>query len=258
MRRNSWSSLQNNLLNTSISIEIYIWQINLKTIKMTDNFENYKLFLRLYDILPELNRSVMSDRYYVVELIRRGKDNPTTRAANYHFKNYYIYSMQDLDKYADEIKKLCDTFNLRAYASVNCKYMTQVAHETLAEGARRLAAGDCKKFYNIFESCSGKFRDNKNKLWVVDVDKTDCTFEDLLKLQRYINNMPSRHDSNVVYSMPTRSGIHLICRPFDRKKFKNGFMEYLGDVFKEIPTIQTNHLTLLYENLDNDEQKTES
>lgn len=223
---------------------------------MTDNFECYKLFLRMYDTFPELNSSVMSDKYYVVELIRRGKDNPTTRATNYHFKNYYIYSIQDLDKYADEIKKLCDTFNLRAYASVNYKSMTKVAHEALAEGARRLAAGDCKKFYNIFESCSGKFRDNKNKLWVVDVDKTDYTFEDFLKLQRYINNMPSTYVSNVVYSMPTRSGRHLICRPFDRKKFKDGFMEYLGGVFEEVPVIQTNHLTLLYENLDNGGQKT--
>ena len=224
---------------------------------MTDNFEYYKFFLRTYDTFPENNSSVMPDKYYVVELIRRGKDNPTTKAADYHFKNYYIYSMQDLDKHTDEIKKLCDTFNLRAYASVNYKSMTQVAHEALAEGARRLAAGDCKKFYNIFESCSGKFRDNKNKLWVIDVDTKNYTSKDFSKLCEYINSMPSKNVHNVMYSIPTRSGVHLICRPFDRKKFKDGFMEHLGDVFKEVPTIQTNHLTLLYENLDNSKQKTE-
>lgn len=216
---------------------------------MTDNFENYKSFIRLYDTFSEKNSSVISDKYYVVELIRRGKDNPTLNAANYHFKNYYIYSIQDLDKYTAEIKKLCDTLNLRAYASVNYKLMAQVAHEALAEGARRLAAGDCKRFYNIFESCSGKFRDKKNKAWVMDVDTKDYTSKSLARLCEYINNMPSKYTCNVMCSIPTRSGIHLICRPFDRKKFKAGFMDCLGDVFNEIPTIQTNHLTLLYENL---------
>ena len=54
---------------------------------MTDNFKTYRDYIDEQfksSILPE------NDTYFVVELMRRGKDNPDMPAANYHFKNYYI------------------------------------------------------------------------------------------------------------------------------------------------------------------------
>lgn len=210
---------------------------------MTDNFERYRELIKLCGDLPESNVNGTLDKYYVIELMRRGKDNPDMAAANYHFKNYYIYSWHDLEKYEPEIKKVCTLLNLRAYGSVNYKLMSQVALDTLAESARRVALHDYKKFYSIFESASGKFVDKGNNLWVVDVDNVNEKTP-IGILTGYIDNMQSGYDKNVVFTMPTKSGIHLITRPFNLAEFNRGWNKALIEV-----DVKKNHLTLIYENL---------
>ena len=215
---------------------------------MTDNFNRYREFITLMGGLPDVNEKGNLDKYYVIELMRRGKDNPDMPAANYHFRNYYIYSWKDLNRYEQEIKNICNLLNLRAYCSVNYKLMSQVALDTLAESARRIAAHDYKKFYNIFESCSGKFVDSKNNLWVIDIDNVNIDkHEDACKIaeiSRLINNMESGYSENVVYYMPTKSGMHIITHPFNLQHFNE---EYDNET---LPLdIKKNHLTLLYEDL---------
>ena len=215
---------------------------------MTDNFNRYREFITLMGGLPDVNEKGNLDKYYVIELMRRGKDNPDMPAANYHFRNYYIYSWRDLNRYEEEIKNICNLLNLRAYCSVNYKLMSQVALDTLAEFARRIAAHDYKKFYNIFESCSGKFVDSKNNLWVIDIDNVNIDkHEDACKIaeiSRLINNMESGYSENVVYYMPTKSGMHIITHPFNLQHFNE---EYDNET---LPLdIKKNHLTLLYEDL---------
>ena len=210
---------------------------------MTDNFKNYKDYINIMGGLPETNEKGNLDKYYVIELMRRGKDNPDMPAANYHFKNYYIYSWRDLNKYENEIKNICDLLRLRAYASVNYKLMSQVALDTLAESARRIAAHDYKKFYNIFESCSGKFVDHKNNIWIVDIDKEDLDMVDIIK--DFINKCKPLKIEKIIFEMPTKSGLHLITKAFDLQDFNNKCIEK----FNKKIDIKENHLTLLYENL---------
>lgn len=215
---------------------------------MTDNFKNYRDFINLCGGLPDNNEKGNLDKYYVIELMRRGKDNPDMPAANYHFKNYYIYSWKDLDKYEAEIKDICTLLRLRAYCSVNYKSMAQVALDAMAESARRLAAHDYKKFYNIFESCSGKYVDKSNNVWIIDIDNINLSDEkDLCNvniLSGFINNMESGHKVNVIYTMPTKSGVHLMTHPFNLQRFNQEWNKALLSV-----DIKKNHLTLLYENL---------
>ena len=216
---------------------------------MTDNFANYIELIKLNGGLPEVNTKGNLDKYYVIELIRRGKDNPDTPAANYHFRNYYIYSWADLKKFEKEIKEICKLFRLRAYCSVNYKLMSQVSLDTLAECARRIAAHDFKKFYSIFETCSSKYSDRANNLWVVDVDEPQMGIME--SLTDYINSMKSQFDRNVIFQMPTKSGVHLICKPFNLYDFNNSFHDFAKGIGKdiEIPDVKKNHLTLLYEDL---------
>lgn len=89
---------------------------------MTDNFKLYRDFIAEKFAKTTL---LTIDSYFVVELMRRGKDNPDMPAVNYHFKNYYIRKPEDLDKYENEIKTLCEVLRLRAYASVNIKSFKQ-------------------------------------------------------------------------------------------------------------------------------------
>lgn len=209
---------------------------------MTDNFQNYKDYIIKMGGLPENNEKGNLDKYYVIELMRRGKDNPDMPAANYHFKNYYIYSWKDLNKYEDEIKNICNLLRLRAYASVNYKLMSQVALDTLAESARRIAAHDYKKFYNIFESCSGKFVDHKNNIWIVDIDKEDLDMVDIIK--NFINECEPKTEK-IIFEIPTKSGLHLITKAFNLQDFNGKCITYM----EKIIDVKKNHLTLLYENL---------
>lgn len=208
---------------------------------MTDNFNAYKQFITekwSYSDLPE------GDSYFVVELIRRGKDNPNLPAANYHFKNYYIRKPKDLDKYEQEIKSLCEMLHLRAYASVNIKSFKQVSLNTMAELARRIAKNDYRKNYAVFESCSGQYCHSKDKQWVVDLD--DCKLHSKYPetIKELINYCKPGGDK-IVTEFPTKSGVHIITLPFDRQQFIELCEVY--DV-KDVD-IKKNHLTLLYENL---------
>ena len=208
---------------------------------MTDNFNAYKQFITekwSYTNLPE------GDSYFVVELIRRGKDNPDNPAANYHFKNYYLRKPEDLDKYEQEIKSLCDTLRLRAYASVNIKSFKQVSLDTMAELAKRIASNDYRKNYAVFESCSGQYCHSGDKQWVVDLDNFKLHDEYPETVKELINYCKPDGDK-IVTEFPTKSGVHIITLPFDRQQFTKLCNAYDIDNVD----IKKNHLTLLYENL---------
>lgn len=210
---------------------------------MTNNFDLYKEFISekfANTTLPE------DDSYFVIELMRRGKDNPDLPAANYHFKNYYIRKPEDLDKYKQEIIHLCCMFRMRAYASVNIKSFKQVSLDTMAELARRIANNDYKKNYAVFESCSGQYCHSGDKQWVVDLDDCKIGDEYVYVIEDYIRNCEPVGVDKIITRIPTRSGVHLITKPFNRKQFIDR-CKYLR--FGETPDIKKNHLTLLYENL---------
>jgi len=212
---------------------------------MTDNFDHYKKLITINGGLPKTNKKGNLDLFYVIELIRRGKDNPDMPAANYHFKSYHIFSWADYEKYEQEIKDICTLLHCRAYASVNYKLMSQIALDTIAEETRRIAAHDYKRFNHIFESCCGKFVDKGNNLWIVDFDnmKAKDISEELVNL---IDKAWSEYESNLLYIMPTKSGFHFITHPFNRMYFEAEYKRRIGG---EMPDIKQNHVTLLYENL---------
>ena len=208
---------------------------------MTDNFERFRPFMQL----PEEEGG---DAYYVIELVRRGKDCPDLPAANYHFKNYYINTLKKYDGVQEEIRILCRTLRLRAYVSVNRKSFRQVTMNTIAEMSRRAALDDFRRPYAVFESCSGKFVDKDDKHWVVDVDDFVGynTQEHCETIRNFINDCQPYGDK-IELLLPTKSGMHLITKPFDINAF-NGCMGVFTDWIPR-PEIKKNHLTLLFEDL---------
>ena len=212
---------------------------------MTDNFTNFRSFMQL----PEIEGG---DTYYVIELVRRGKDCPDLPAANYHFKNYYIDTLAKYDKVQDEIRLLCRTLRLRAYVSVCRKSFRRVTMNTIAEMARRASINDFRRPYAIFESCSGKDAGTDDKHWVVDID--DCPFfmdesdaqPRWMHVREVINECAPEGDK-IEMVLPTRTGVHLITRPFNLEQF-NRLCKKDPEI-KEIPDIKKNHLTLLFEDL---------
>lgn len=216
---------------------------------MTNNFELYKEY-----ITHEFKQSVLEegDTYFVIELLRRGKDHSDKPAANYNFKNYYIRKPEDLDKYAEEIIGICNLLGLRAYASVNYKSFKQVTLNTIAELAHRVSYNDYNKSYAVFESCSGSYCNPKNKRWVIDIDNCDENNSEVQYVKNTINNSCLPVGDKVLYQFPTKTGIHLVTKPFNRTEFDNIMnkaVEVGNFIDIDIPEIKKNHLTLLYENI---------
>ena len=201
---------------------------------MTDNFKLIRQYL-IDNGIPQHNESNIL-KHYVVEIMSRVKDNADMPAANRHFKNYYFPCIDKFDRYEPEIKKVCDVLRMRAYVSVNYKMYDQVLMDTAAESAARAAAHNYGKPYSVYEHCSGKYVNRKDKKFVVDIDEEQMIFFD---------NIYDELKDKVVLVVPTRTGMHLVTTPFNTLAFENKCINRLGFA----PDIKKNHLTLLYENL---------
>lgn len=217
---------------------------------MIDNFKIIKDFIQSQ---WDGQFDSFTDAFYMVELIGRAKDNARIIAGNHKVKTYYIRTIEDIDKYENEIKLLCDTLQIRAYISVNHKSMKHVTLNTLAEYANRIAQDNFDKPYSLFDSCAAKYVERSEQLWIIDVDKDDVehysfsgpiTLGDLV--DHYIKIVEScEPKKKIVTVIPTKSGVHIITHPFNTVEFENKGPHW--KCMKDI--IKKNNSTLLYENI---------
>jgi len=216
---------------------------------MTDNFKPVREMIEMMGGLPDVNVSNTLDDFYTIEILRRGKDCPDLPAANYHFKTYHIYSWHDYEKYEQEIKTICDALRMRAYISVCRKKMTKVVPWVIAKMAERVANSDYKGVYGIFDSVASKSKLKGSNTWVIDVDD-DTLKDDEHAVDDTINvirGCESKYGNPIIKVLLTKSGVHIISRPFNLKTFDDAWEIKYPNIRK--PEIKKNHLTLLYENV---------
>ena len=193
--------------------------------------------------LPEkADKKKAEDLYFTIEIVKRAKDHKEIGSKNYHFKNYYITSIEKLDLYKDEIITLCDTFGMRAYISVNRKSFKKVALDTVAEMCRLMSNDDFRRPYRVFESCSGKYLEKEDKTWIVDIDADQIDNIGLFKY--WLTQLRPDHDT-IICELHSNSGIHLLTKPFNRNSFYRECM--VAGI--NTPDIKLNHLTALYANI---------
>lgn len=215
---------------------------------MTDNFTLIKDFIQSqwggqFDSFTNV--------FYMIDIIGRAKDN--SHIQSHKFKTYYIRTIEDLDKYENEIKLLCDTLQMRAYISINHKSMKHVTLNTMVEYANRIAQENFDKPYSVFDSCAAKYVERSEQLWIIDVDKEDAehyslnapmTVDDLV--DNYIKIVESCEPrKKIVTVIPTKSGKHIITHPFN-------IIEFGARAPRNKPIdafVKKNNNTLLYENI---------
>lgn len=212
---------------------------------MTDNFTIVKEFIQS-QWGGQFND--FTDAFYAVEIMGRKKDGAA--ADTHKFKTYFIKNIEDLDKYENEIKAVCDALKMRAYISVNSKSWRQVTLNTMAEYADRIAHGNFDKPQSVFESCTGKFVDRSAQLWIVDVDKEDADFhgmsiDELVAYYTEIIEKECAPRKQIVTVIPTKTGKHIICHPFNTVEFSN---KACGVTCTD-GLIKKNNFALLYENI---------
>lgn len=186
---------------------------------MTDNFELLKNFLRFDE----------EGTFYFVQIIKRRKDpgNEDMVTSDYVIKSYYVDNLDYFNRKREEIVKLCDTFNARAYINISRRSYKKVALETLKNIADCISSDRYASVGNCYNSACGV--DYIDKLKLLDVD------EDLLSHKKEIKDLVGQE--NIIIEVPTVSGVHVICKNFNPIKVLS---EYLKLV------ILKNGSTLLY------------
>ena len=191
---------------------------------MIDNFELIKPLLKF----PS------DDIYYHLQILRRGKDHPELPAANRVIKSYFICSLEGLDYVADEVKKLCEFFEARAYINLAPKSIKRTTLLQIKYLAQRAYEGDFKKIWKSWNTCAGEIKGEEPR-WVVDIDNPLEKMIYWWDIKKYINEECEPIGDKTIAIIPTKNGNHLITKPFNLQQFKEKYPDI--DVHKNNPTL---------------------
>lgn len=189
---------------------------------MIDNIEIYK---------EHILKFVNDGDFYYCNILLRKKDMNTDKGNHQSvrvIKDYCFYSIDDLDKRYKEIKKIAEIFKARVYLGVNRLNDAQVTIRMIKSLAERLESGNnnCR---NLWSSTVGTLSAQGEKRWVVDIDKEELFLKDEIK--EHIRSLEPDGDK-IICEIPTKSGIHLITKPFRVDKF-----QYTNDIQKLNPSV---------------------
>jgi hypothetical protein len=99
--------------------------------------------------------------------------------------------------------------------------------------ANKIEQGQYKSVKNSFSSCAGKYSSDKDKTWLIDVDKVDIDNYNLDNIINDINGyMPV--GEKVITKIPSKTGYHLLVKPFDLRIFSEKYPTL--EIKKDNPT----------------------
>lgn len=190
---------------------------------------------------------------YLVWLVMRNKDGNTQAKGNNRnrtIKSYYFLTKEQLEMRQEEIIKLCDLFNCRAYIGINKKPMNKVLFQlqnTLTDYMQQYFGGNefIPNIHALVDSSVMKCGTEGRRMWIVDIDTKDRS--QIEAIVRIINSCRSSFDCNVINELQTAHGVHLITHPFEIPQYEKLINENTD--IREFPEIKKEGLTLLYANL---------
>ena len=173
-----------------------------------------------FDLLaPFLKFPLVDDSFYVCEIIKRRKENPTLAVGTKLIDTFYLYD-GDLQRKKSLIKELCKSNGARAYLRLNVRSARAVALRTMKKLAELIEQGNYKATKRAYASAAGEVNSaGVDKTWIVDLDERHLPYQQTIEKIIY-----GLYENKIVQlppitKVPTVNGIHLICRPFDRMGF---------------------------------------
>lgn len=176
-------------------------------------------------VLPLL-KFESDDDFYYLQILQRKKENPQLGSNSRVIKNYYIASEEYLIKHYEEIKKLCEVFNARASIRLNKRSFEKVGFKAMTNLANTMMNKEYSFLKASYDRACGLGHNDKNKTWIVDIDKNEVIW-----LEQVLNAIvPCEPLGNkIVIQIPSKSGIHLITKPFNVEQFKKNFEQELKE-----------------------------
>ena len=193
-----------------------------------------------------------NDIYYHLQILKRKKDcEEHEKARNNNarcLKTYYIGSIEYLEKTFSEIQKFCKYHQARAYINLNSKSYIKTAFEMNSKVAERMKNKQFEYIYRCYESAAGTSDVNVGNIrWIVDIDEKDISPLMLSYIEYQcapfsnwmydVDNDIDVFNSKILAKIPTKSGWHLITKPFNLQQFKQQYSNI---------EVQKNNPTLLY------------
>ncbi len=178
--------------------------------------------------------------FYFLQILQRKKDHPEgtivgSNNSSRLIKAYYIYSIDQLNKYWKEIIMLCELFEARACINLNKRNSVDVSLRMLARLADNIRSNHPESSAVLFNTVCGEAHSEKDKKWIVDIDDVDFDFK---KMEIDLNYLePISYKSKIIEIIPSKNGFHLITSPFNRQEFNKKYPDI---------DVQTNNPTNLY------------
>jgi hypothetical protein len=197
---------------------------------MTNNFSKIK---ELLDFDNE-------NTFYFIQILQRRKENPNMKSGVRIIDNFYLYSVEDLDKLKDKIIETCEKYNARAYINVNKLNLERIALFAMKKTASLIIEKQYKALKNVYASVCGSHTSENSKRWVIDIDTDELKYKSVIV--DFINHLHSQNkktEYKIIAEIPSKTGLHIISNPFNLKFF-NDKMQELGikiNVHKNNPTI---------------------
>lgn len=199
-----------------------------------------------YDLITPMLDFQSEDDYYMLQVIKRRKENPDMEVGERVLRTVYVTSLEKLDKLWDDLITLATQNNARVYINLNVKSMKKTSMLAMKELAGRVMDDNFKGAYHIFDSAAGQCGATRDKKWIVDMDEKDAEFD----FVNYVGILTKCIDkclpegNKVLETIPTLNGVHLITSPFNINEFR----EKLEERGIHCPDIHKNNPTLLYYN----------
>ncbi len=175
------------------------------------------------------------DDFYIASVIKRKKENHELGNNSYVAKSYVLPSVEALDFYYGEMKALCNHHNARTYINLNRRSFKKVAFEMNKKIALLIEGPDYTGLKNLYSSTCSKWTSEKEKKWLVDIDDIEGRMHYVVDVCMDIDRECAPEGKKVLALIPTKSGMHIITKPFHLEQFKK---IYPGiDVKKNSPTL---------------------
>lgn len=176
-------------------------------------------------VLPLL-KFESNDDFYYLQILQRKKENPQLGSNSRVIKNYYIASEEYLIKHYEEIKKLCEVFNARASIRLNKRSFEKVGFKAMTNLANTMMNKEYSFLKASYDRACGLGHNDKNKTWIVDIDR-----DEVIWLEQVINAIAPCEPlgDKIIVQIPSKSGIHLITKPFNVEQFKKNFEQELKE-----------------------------
>lgn len=227
-----------------------------------------------FDIVRSLMHFEMDGDIYFLEILRRGKDHGET--GERLVRDYHIHSFEQFDKLRPEIVAQCDANGARAYIRLNQRNIEdanihaqiemlkeQLVRNQTVRKMRRTGntntllhekLNKMRSATKVYGSVLGQYssEDRSTAKWIIDVDADRVQpgvsgFSSVAEIaDTYSAFIDAECDPKGVRKelarIPSRTGLHLVTRPFNMKPFCDRFgKDTNGDSF-----VKSDGITNLY------------